>query len=174
MELETRHALCKRNMTPRLHGILHEVRGVYATEGYGALNLHALKRAPRVMTHLSATWSTIKQSASSLFEADGRAHRCSPLNYGVGSFQTDCPILSMAEAVTHPHLHRGTVVRHKGRRYGEFAMPGFSDVAKPLELEATLLGEHNADVLRECGHNNKTNKLRCSKEGVLIEGGLTL
>ncbi len=51
-------------MATRRHGILHEVRGLNATEGYGALNLQALIRAPRVMTRTSATWSATKQSAS--------------------------------------------------------------------------------------------------------------
>ncbi|MBI3756945.1 MAG: hypothetical protein HY267_03110 [Deltaproteobacteria bacterium] len=45
------------------------------------------------------------------------------------------------------------------RRHGEVAMPGFlvrfSDVAEPLEREAALRGEPNAEVLRECGHNDK-------------------
>ena len=34
-------------MATRRHGIVHEVRGWNATEGYGAPNLHALMRAPR-------------------------------------------------------------------------------------------------------------------------------
>ena len=166
MELGTRHSLRRRNRATRRHGILHEGRGLNAAEGYGALNPQALIRAPRVMTRTSATWSATKQSAS-LCEADGRAPRFSPLSCGVGPLQTDRPVVSMAEAVNHPHLRqRGTVVRHTDRLRSEFDMPGFplcfSDVAAPLELEAALRGEPNAEVLRECGHNTMTKKLRCS------------
>ena len=139
MELGTRHSLRRRNRATRRHGILHEGRGLNATEGYGALNPQALIRAPRF----------------------------SPLSCGVGPLQTDRPVVSMAEAVNHPHLRqRGTVVRHTDRLRSEFDMPGFplcfSDVAAPLELEAALRGEPNAEVLRECGHNTMTKKLRCS------------
>ena len=159
-------------MATRRHGILPEVRGVNATEGYGALNLQALIRAPRVMTRTLATWSATKQSAS-LCEADGRAHRFSPLRCGVGPLQTDRPVVSVAEAVNHPHLRqRGTAVRHTDRLHGEFDRPGFplrfSDFAEPLELEAALLGEPNAEVLRECGHNDEEIEM-LRKEGVLIE-----
>lgn len=159
-------------MATRRHGILHEARGVNATEGDGALNLQALIRAPRVMTRTSATWSATKQSAS-LCEADGRAHRFSPLSGGGGPLQTDLPVVSAAAAVNHPHLRqRGTVVRHHDRRHGEFARPGVplrcSDVADPLELEAALRGEHNAEVRRECGHNDEEIEM-LRKEGVLIE-----
>lgn len=159
-------------MATRSHGILHAVRGVNATEGDGALNLQALMRAPRVMTRTSATWSATQPSAS-LYEADGRAPRFSPLSCGVGPLQTDRPVVSAAEAVTHPHLRQhGTVVRHNDRRHDEFDMPGcpvrFSDVAEPLEREAALRGEPNAEVLRECGHTDEEIEM-LRKEGVLIE-----
>jgi len=36
------------------------------------------------------------------------------------------------------------------------------------ELEAALRGEHNVEVLRECGHNDKEIEMP-RKEGVLIE-----
>lgn len=83
------------------------------------------------------------------------------------------PILSVAETVNHPHhRQRGTVVKHNDRLHGEFDMPGFplrfSDFPEPLALEAALLGEHNAEVLRELGHSDKEiETLR--KDGVLIE-----
>jgi hypothetical protein len=159
-------------MATRRHGILHEVRGVNATKGYGALNRQALMRTPRMRTRTSATWSATKPSAS-WCDADGRAQRCSPHSYGVGPLRTDRPVVSVAEAVNHPRLRqRGTVVRHKDRLHGEFDMPGFplrfSDFAEPLELEAALLGEYNAEVLRECGHNDKEIEMP-RKESVLIE-----
>ena len=164
-------------MATRRHGILHAVRGVNAPEGDGALNLQAQIRAPRVMTCTLATWSATKPSAS-LCEADGRAQRFAPLRCGVGPLQTDRPVLSVAEAVNHPHLRQcGTVVRHNDRLHGEFDRPGFplrfSDCAEPLELEAALRGEHHAEVLRQCGHDDEEIEM-LRKEGILSKrGGLT-
>ncbi len=62
------------------------------------------------------------------------------------------PVLSVAEAVTHPHLReRGTVRTVHDRILGDFDVPGFalrfSDYPKRLELEAPLLGEHNEEIL---------------------------
>jgi hypothetical protein len=159
MELGTRDALCKRHMATRRHGILHEVCGLNATQDYGALNLQALMCGPHVMTRISATWSATKRSAS-LCEADGLAHRFSPLSCGVGPLWTDRPVLSVAEVVTHLHLHqRGTVVRHNARLYDEFTLQGVllrcSDFVELLELEAVLRGEHNAKRLCIFGHNDE-------------------
>jgi crotonobetainyl-CoA:carnitine CoA-transferase CaiB-like acyl-CoA transferase len=62
------------------------------------------------------------------------------------------PILSVEEAVRHPHLReRGTVRTVHDRILGDFDVPGFalrfSDFPQRLELEAPLLGEHNEEVL---------------------------
>jgi crotonobetainyl-CoA:carnitine CoA-transferase CaiB-like acyl-CoA transferase len=62
------------------------------------------------------------------------------------------PVLSVAEAVQHPHLReRGTVRTVHDRILGEFEVPGFalrfSDFPQRLELEAPLLGEHNEEIL---------------------------
>jgi len=62
------------------------------------------------------------------------------------------PVLSVEEAINHPHLRqRGTIRKVHDRMLGEFELPGFalrfSDFPKPLELEAPFLGEHNAEVL---------------------------
>jgi crotonobetainyl-CoA:carnitine CoA-transferase CaiB-like acyl-CoA transferase len=62
------------------------------------------------------------------------------------------PVLSVAEAVQHPHLReRGTVRTVHDRILGDFDVPGFalrfSDFPQRLELEAPLLGEHNREVL---------------------------
>ncbi len=68
------------------------------------------------------------------------------------------PVLTVEEAMRHPHLReRGTIRRVRDRILGEFELPGFalrfSDYA-PLELEAPLLGEHNAAVLgRHLGYS---------------------
>jgi CoA:oxalate CoA-transferase len=62
------------------------------------------------------------------------------------------PVLSVAEAVKHPHLRaRGTVRTVHDRILGDFDVPGFalrfSDYPHRLELEAPLLGEHNEEIL---------------------------
>jgi crotonobetainyl-CoA:carnitine CoA-transferase CaiB-like acyl-CoA transferase len=62
------------------------------------------------------------------------------------------PVLSVAEAVKHPHLRaRGTVRTVHDRILGDFDVPGFalrfSDYPNRLELEAPLLGEHNEEIL---------------------------
>jgi CoA:oxalate CoA-transferase len=62
------------------------------------------------------------------------------------------PILSVEEAVHHPHLReRGTVRTIHDRVLGDFDVPGFSlrfsEFPKPLELDAPLLGEHNEEIL---------------------------
>ena len=63
------------------------------------------------------------------------------------------PVLTVAEAVKHPHLRqRGTVRKVRDRVLGEFDLPGFalrfSDVPRPLELEAPFLGEHNEEIFK--------------------------
>jgi crotonobetainyl-CoA:carnitine CoA-transferase CaiB-like acyl-CoA transferase len=62
------------------------------------------------------------------------------------------PVLSVEEAINHPHLReRGTIRKVRDRILGEFELPGFalrfSDFPAPLDLEAPFLGEHNAEVL---------------------------
>ncbi len=64
------------------------------------------------------------------------------------------PILSVEEAVKHPHLRqRGTVRTVHDQLLGDFDVPGFalrfSDYPKPLDLEAPTLGQHNRRVLTE-------------------------
>ena len=62
------------------------------------------------------------------------------------------PILSVREAMSHPHLlERGTVRTVSDRMLGEFQIPGFplrfSQFPRELEFEAPMLGEHNEEVL---------------------------
>ena len=62
------------------------------------------------------------------------------------------PILSLEEAVKHPHLReRGTVRTVHDRILGDFDVPGFalrfSEFPVRLELDAPFLGEHNEEVL---------------------------
>ena len=64
------------------------------------------------------------------------------------------PVLSVERAVNHPQLRaRRTVRRVSDRILGEFDIPGFplrfSEFPGELALEAPLLGEHNAEVLRD-------------------------
>lgn len=64
------------------------------------------------------------------------------------------PILSVPEALQHPHLRqRGTVRTVHDRLLGDLEVPGFalrfSEFPAPLELQAPLLGEHNSQILTE-------------------------
>jgi crotonobetainyl-CoA:carnitine CoA-transferase CaiB-like acyl-CoA transferase len=65
------------------------------------------------------------------------------------------PVLTVAEAMAHPHLRqRGTVRTVADPIAGEVQLPGlplrFSAFPKPLEVQSPLLGQHNLEVLR--GH----------------------
>lgn len=64
------------------------------------------------------------------------------------------PVLSIADAIAHPHLvERNTVKTINDRILGEFQIPGnplrYSAFPEPLDLEAPFLGEHNKEVLTE-------------------------
>jgi CoA:oxalate CoA-transferase len=64
------------------------------------------------------------------------------------------PVLTLHEAIAHPHLREpGTVRRVKDRLIGEFDIPGlpvkFSAWPDRAPCPAPLLGEHNAELLRE-------------------------
>lgn len=84
------------------------------------------------------------------------------------------PILSVAEAVNHPHLRqRGTVRKVRDRILGEFDVPGFalrfSEFPERLELHAPMLGEHNEEVLTTLGYaKNRVRELE--SKGVLHAG----
>lgn len=63
------------------------------------------------------------------------------------------PVLTLAQAMAHPHLReRGTVRRVRDRFLGEFDVPGFpvkfSQWPDRTSVHADLLGEHNEEVLR--------------------------
>ena len=63
------------------------------------------------------------------------------------------PVLSLPEAMAHPHLReRGTVRRVADQAIGEFDIPGlaakFSRWPAAAALTADRLGEHNEDILR--------------------------
>jgi crotonobetainyl-CoA:carnitine CoA-transferase CaiB-like acyl-CoA transferase len=82
------------------------------------------------------------------------------------------PILSVEQAMNHPHLReRQTVQRVHDRLLGDFEVPGFplrfSAFPERLELEAPFLGEHNTKVLTEyLGYTpERVNQLQ--KAGIL-------
>lgn len=63
------------------------------------------------------------------------------------------PVLSVEEAMQHPHfIERGTVRTVSEREFGTFQMPGmplrFSEYANVEDLQAPYLGEHNHEVLK--------------------------
>ena len=62
------------------------------------------------------------------------------------------PVLTVAEAMEHPHLReRGTVRKIRDRMLGEFDLQRsamrFSSFPQELALDAPFLGEHNAEIL---------------------------
>lgn len=66
------------------------------------------------------------------------------------------PVLTVAETIAHPHFcQRRTVRTIHDRHIGDFDIPGmplrFSDYPEITELEAPLLGEHNAEILAGIG-----------------------
>jgi crotonobetainyl-CoA:carnitine CoA-transferase CaiB-like acyl-CoA transferase len=64
------------------------------------------------------------------------------------------PILTVEQAIAHPHLReRRTVRTIHDRIIGEFQVPGFplrfSEFPGELDLEAPFLGEHNRRIISE-------------------------
>jgi CoA:oxalate CoA-transferase len=84
------------------------------------------------------------------------------------------PILSVEEAVNHPHLReRRTVRKIRDRIIGEYDIPGvplrFSDFPTELDLQAPFLGEHNAEILGRLGYSaDRISEME--KSGVLGRG----
>jgi CoA:oxalate CoA-transferase len=85
------------------------------------------------------------------------------------------PIVSVQDAMNHPHLReRGTVRKVRDRVLSEFDLPGFalrfSDFEKPLTLDAPFLGEHNERVLtRDLGYSPSQVR-ELERNGVLHSG----
>ena len=82
------------------------------------------------------------------------------------------PVLSISEAMNHPHLRRrGSVRKVQDRILGEFEIPGFplrfSRFPDELEFEAPLLGEHNEAVLTRYLGYTKERVSQLVSEGVL-------
>ncbi len=84
------------------------------------------------------------------------------------------PILSIEEAVNHPHLReRRTVRKIRDRILGEYDIPGvplrFSDFPADLDLQAPFLGEHNGEILAGLGYSESRIR-QLEAAGVLTRG----
>jgi crotonobetainyl-CoA:carnitine CoA-transferase CaiB-like acyl-CoA transferase len=82
------------------------------------------------------------------------------------------PVLSVEEAMQHPHLReRRTVRTVHDRLLGEFQIPGFSlrfsAFPGELELEAPLLGEHNEQILSDYLGYSRDQIGRLTRDGAL-------
>lgn len=82
------------------------------------------------------------------------------------------PVLSIAEAVNHPHLRaRGTVRQITDRVFGKLDIPGmplrFSEFPDDLPLQAPFLGEHNEEVLTTHLSYTAEQVRQLQNEGVL-------
>jgi CoA:oxalate CoA-transferase len=83
------------------------------------------------------------------------------------------PVLSLNEAMEHPHLRaRNTVRRVKDRFLGELDIPGvpvkFSAWPDQLDLRAALLGEDNERVLQDVLELPEDKIRALYSEGVLV------
>jgi CoA:oxalate CoA-transferase len=83
------------------------------------------------------------------------------------------PVLTLNEAMAHPHLRaRGTVRQVADPQLGAFAIPGpparFSRWPEPTNLRADLLGAHNEEVLKELAGLSDAEIAALYDEGVLV------
>lgn len=83
------------------------------------------------------------------------------------------PVLSVAEAVNHPHLReRRTVRTVQDNHFGELDLPGmplrFSEFPGELELQSAELGEHNGEILRSVLGYTPERVAALSEQGVLL------
>jgi crotonobetainyl-CoA:carnitine CoA-transferase CaiB-like acyl-CoA transferase len=81
-------------------------------------------------------------------------------------------VLSIEEAMAHPHLREREVVRTVNDRFlGAFDLPGFplrfSGYGRHPEMEAPTLGEQNGPVLREYLGYSAERIATLEREGVL-------
>ena len=85
------------------------------------------------------------------------------------------PVLTVEEAIDHPHLReRGTVITVEDRFIGKFDVPGFplrfSAFPEELQLPAPTLGQHNAEVLSDyLGYSPELIE-RLETDGILYRG----
>jgi CoA:oxalate CoA-transferase len=86
-----------------------------------------------------------------------------------GAHIPHAPILTVEQAMVHPHLReRRTVRTIRDRIIGEFQVPGFplrfSEFSGELDLEAPFLGEHSRRILTEyLGYtDSQIDQLECT------------
>ncbi len=84
-------------------------------------------------------------------------------------------VLSIEEAMAHPHLREREVVRTVNDRFlGDFDVPGFpirfSGYERHPEMQAPTLGEHNEVVLRDYLGYPADRIAQLQREGVLHRG----
>jgi crotonobetainyl-CoA:carnitine CoA-transferase CaiB-like acyl-CoA transferase len=82
------------------------------------------------------------------------------------------PVLSIAEAVNHPHhRERGTIRQITDRVFGKLDIPGmplrFSQFPDELPLQAPFLGEHNEEILTTHLSYTEDQVRQLRNEGVL-------
>lgn len=82
------------------------------------------------------------------------------------------PVLSIPEAINHPHLRaRRTVRRVSDPLFGEVDIPGmplkFSEFPEELPLQAAGLGEHNEEILKTYLSYSAEQVKQLESEGVL-------
>ena len=87
------------------------------------------------------------------------------------------PVLSLHEAMAHPHLReRGTVRRVTDRDIGAFDIPGlaakFSRWTPETEIRADRLGEHNEEILRDILGLNDTEILELYRDKTIVHDPL--
>jgi crotonobetainyl-CoA:carnitine CoA-transferase CaiB-like acyl-CoA transferase len=85
------------------------------------------------------------------------------------------PVLTIQQAIEHPHLREREVVRTVNDRFlGEFDLPGFplrfSEYPRHQPLEAPTLGEQNETVLRELLGYSPERIAELESAGVLHRG----
>jgi CoA:oxalate CoA-transferase len=83
------------------------------------------------------------------------------------------PVLTLPEAMAHPHLRqRRTVRRVKDPAFGEFDIPGFaakfSEWPERTSLQADLLGQHNEQVLQELLSLSEDEVAALYSDGILV------
>jgi CoA:oxalate CoA-transferase len=81
-------------------------------------------------------------------------------------------VMEPRDAIGHPHFEsRGMIRRSADPILDEVIVPGsplrFSEQKEPLELQAPLLGEHNASVLAELGYDEERIE-ELTRAGILV------
>jgi len=84
------------------------------------------------------------------------------------------PILSVPEVMAHPHMQqRGIVQTVTDRAFGDVKIPGaplrYSQYPERLDLQASFLGEHNEEILREQLGYSEEKIAELSAAGILSQ-----